>query len=328
MSPEPIGDDFSGMLGEFVADLERRDLTDKLVRTVERCFIDTIGVTLAGATEGAGSVAGSVTASELGGSGSATLLGRSGSASVTDAVFANGAAAHSLDFDDVSDSINGHSSACLVPAILAVAEDQNASGSEAITAFAAGFEVASRISAPINPSHYERGWHATATMGPFGVAAAVSHLLGLNANQSTHALNIAASMPAGLKRNFGTMTKPMHVGQAARSGLTAAFLAREGFDANGDAIAGDGGFFDLYSGDDGPDLDEQFRANDWGDLTRKTILVKRYPCCLGMHTALAAALDHRRSTEMAKPGVVGWRGPVRGNRTAVRQPGPFLVRTG
>jgi len=128
---------------------------------------------------------------------------------------------------------------------------------------------------PVGPGHYEDGWHATATFGIFGAAAA-ARLLGLDAEATRRALCVAASMPAGLKRNFGSMTKPLHAGLCSRSGVTAARLARDGLTADAAAVSGEKRFWDLY----GPEERRAFAGGGgrWW-LREEGTHVKSYPCC-------------------------------------------------
>src|SRR6266545_3334310 len=127
-------------------------------------------------------------------------------------------------------------------AALAAAELALADGRALVHAFLLGFEVETSLAEVLNPPHYERGWHATCTLGTLGAAAAAARLLGLDAEQARTALAVAASQASGLKENFGTMTKPFHAGHAARSGILAALLAREGWTASEQAIEGPQGF--------------------------------------------------------------------------------------
>lgn len=276
----------SAALGTFVSELTFEDVPDDAVRLAERCFVDTVGVTLAGTVEGAGAAT-----ARIAEDGSTTLLGRDGAATLADGALVNGTAGHGLDFDDVSWGMDGHPSVTLVAPALAVGERVDASGSELLTAFVAGFETECALAAPITPGHYERGWHATATFGTFGAAAVTASLLELDAESTQHALCIAASMPAGLKRNFGTMTKPLHVGQAVRSGVTAGLLAADGFTADTSAIAGDDGFWELYAGDGGVDRDRSLRLGERWALLEDGVHIKKYPCCYFTHTSIANAID-------------------------------------
>src|SRR5216684_411370 len=120
-----------------------------------------------------------------------------------------------------------------------------AEGQALVHAFLLGFEVETTLAAVINPAHYDHGWHATCTLGTLGAAAAAARLLGLDTAQIRTALAVAASQSSGLKENFGTMTKPFHAGHAARSGVLAALLAREGWTASEQALEGPQGFFNV-----------------------------------------------------------------------------------
>lgn len=229
----------SAALASFVAKLDDTAVPARATRLVERCFVDTVGVTLAGAQEGAGASAIALARAE--GAGETTLLGREGTASRSAALLANGTAGHGLDFDDVSWGMGGYPSVTLVAPALAVGEQVDATGRDLVTAFVAGFETECYLASAISPGHYERGWHATATFGVFGSAVVAARLLGATQAETRHALNIAASLPAGLKRNFGSMTKPLQVGVAVRAGVTAAALAVEEFTADSAAIAASAG---------------------------------------------------------------------------------------
>ncbi|WP_244510191.1 MmgE/PrpD family protein [Natronobacterium texcoconense] len=274
-------------LAAFVADLSGDDVPDSGQRLAERAILDTVGVTLAGTATAAADAAFGTSLEE----GETTVLGRDETRPLSDAVFANGTAGHALDFDDVALAVmDGHPSVPMVAPLLAIGEREQASGSDLVTAFVAGFETQWHVAQPISPDHYEAGWHATSTVGVFGAAAAVANLLGLSKAETAHALNIAASMPAGLKRNFGSATKPIHAGQAARSGTTAALLAAEGATADSAAIAGDRGFFDLYRGDgEGDDGTRVEPGSEWA-IVEDGIDVKRYPCCYYTHAAIHAAI--------------------------------------
>nr|WP_233340963.1 MmgE/PrpD family protein [Haloprofundus sp. MHR1] len=272
-------------LGNFVAELTYDDLSGESIETITRAFVDTVGVMLAGSTEGAGRKATESSGIEPTAADAATLLGIDADAPPDSVALRTGTASHALDYDDLAWAMSGHPSVTLVPALLALAEETGASGRDLVAAYAAGFEAECAVADPVSPDHYEAGWHATATFGTFGAAAAAAHLLGLDEVEVSQALNIAASMPSGLKRNFGSMTKPLHAGLCSRSGVTAARLAADGFTADAAAISGERGFWDLY-GEGGP---EQFAEPDYEALQERGIHIKAYPCCYFTHAAIAAA---------------------------------------
>jgi len=272
-------------LAGFVADLDFEGVPADGRRLAERCVVDTVGVALAGSVEGTAAAARRATG---GSGGPSRVLGRDENRAPPAAAFVNGTAGHALDYDDVCWAMSGHPSVTLVPAALAVGDLVDAAGRELVTAFVAGFETLAYLGRPILPDHYELGWHPTSTLGTFGAAATAAALLGLDADETAHALNAAASMPAGLKRNFGTATKPVHAGHAARSGVSAALLAAEGITADRRAIVGDQGFFERYSSEGAdpdaiPDLGEQWAVVEDG------VGVKKFPCCYFTHAGIEAA---------------------------------------
>jgi 2-methylcitrate dehydratase PrpD len=255
--------------------------------------LDTIGVTLAGVPEPASAIVRDLAAAE-GGDG-CRVLGTRQRAGAAAASLANGTAAHALDFDDMCFVTLAHPSAPLVAALLAAGERIGASGASMLDAYVIGFEVAARLGRALNPRHYQRGWHCTSTLGAVGAAAAASRVLGLPADAAVHALAIAASSAAGLKENFGTMVKPLHAGLAARSAVTAAFLARGGMTASPRALDGPQGMLHAMDGEQPgfgglcEDLGRRWEIVETG------ITVKLYPSCAGTHPALDAILDLRRT---------------------------------
>jgi 2-methylcitrate dehydratase PrpD len=261
-------------------------------RAAARAFLDTIGVALAGADEPASRSVRDVIASES--EGFCVVLGTGLRASAVGAAFANGTAAHALDFDDMCFVSLAHPSAPLVPAALAAAELASASGRAALDAYIAGFEIEARLGRLMNPRHYERGWHCTSTLGTIGAAVAASRLLGLDAAAAGHALAIAASEASGLKENFGSMVKPLHAGLAARNGVQAALLAKAGMTASAQALDGPQGFLHAFDSE-GNDLAGAIAdlGSRW-EIVETGITVKLYPSCAGTHPTLDTILDLRR----------------------------------
>ena len=144
----------------------------------------------------------------------------------------------------------------------------------------------------VNMYQYTKGWHPTATLGVFGSAAACARLLKLNDEQTAIALAIAASFSSGIKSNFGTMTKPLHVGHASRNGLLAAQLARGGFTANAGAFEHKQGYFEVFNGKGNYFAEKIIPA--WGkpwDIVRPGIAIKSYPCCGSTHPAIDVMLQ-------------------------------------
>ena len=220
---------------DFVHRTQLDDIPADVQHLGKRAILDTVGVSLAAAKDEAVAILAETLAGREGNS-AATVIGRSHRTDSLSAALINGVLAHALDFDDVNDSCMGHPSAPLVPAVLALGEELGASGAQVLEAFLIGFELECKLGLAIGNAHYAKGWHATATTGTMAAAAACAKLLGLDREQIGMALGIAASSSAGMRINFGTMTKPFHVGQAARGGLMAALLASNGFTATADIL--------------------------------------------------------------------------------------------
>jgi 2-methylcitrate dehydratase PrpD len=251
-------------------------------------ILDTVGVTLAGSLEPCARIALRVCT----GTGPALVFGSAQRLSVADAALVNGTASHALDFDDCSNTLGGHPSVPILPGLFALADATAVNGRDFIAAYVAGFETETRIARAVNFHHYDKGWHPTATLGVFGATAAASRLLELTEDQIATALAIAASFSSGLKANFGTMTKPLHVGHCARNGVMAAMLAREGMTAGHDAFEHRQGFFNVFNGSGNYDADAVLR--DWAaplDIVTPGIAIKSYPCCGSTHPAIDAMLD-------------------------------------
>lgn len=297
---ESGNDGLARALGQRVAAIRYDDLPDDAIHWARVGILDTIGVTLAGSGEDAARIA--AQALDFG-EGPGLILGTRQRTGVLDAALVNGTASHALDFDDCNNTMGGHPSAPLVSALLPLAEQLNSSGRDFITAYVAGFETETKLGLAINFHHYMKGWHPTATLGCFGAAAACARLMNLDAEATATALALAASFASGLKSNFGTMAKPLHVGHCARNGLYAAKLARAGFTANAATVfEHKQGFLDVFNGPGTYDVARGLQA--WGapfDVVAPGIAIKQYPCCGSTHPAVDAMLalvrEHRPSPD-------------------------------
>ena len=280
-------------LAAWVADVDLDELPQAARSLAIDGIRDCIGVALAGSTTAPARRVREL-ADLLGGGAQASLLGIGAKTSLTHAALANGTAAHALDYDDTNHPLYGHPSCHLVPALLALAEWEGVSGHGFLAAYLVGFELEVRVARAVNLPHYLAGWHATATLGTLGAAAAGARLLALPATVTAHALGIAASLAGGLRENFGTDTKPLHAGLAAERGLKAVLLARAGFTASGTALSGRFGFCSVLGGGEAPKL-EELDAARFGDPWQITepygLAIKQFPSCGATHAAIEAALD-------------------------------------
>ena len=255
------------------------DLPGDAVATVKASILDGFGVAMAGSAEPLGKI---ITAyvRDLGGHPQATVLGSGFRTSPPDAALANGAMIHALDYDDSLQIFSFHFTSFLLPTVLALGEQKGISGKQAITAFAYGLEAAVAVfRAATSRQDYDRGWHRTATVGTLGAAAAAAKVLELDLAQTRIALGIAASQAAGIRQNFGTMTKPLHSGFTARNGVIAAMLAQRGWTADPGAVEGPLGFCKVFFGDGHYDL-----AGLHASLSRpfhyvSSIRIKKFSAC-------------------------------------------------
>ncbi len=236
----------------------------------------------------------------LGGAAQSAVLGTSLRAPAAFAAYANAIAGHALDYDDVSLRMI-HPSTTLVPPLLAVAERDHRSGAELLTAYAAGFEVQARICASVNPEHYSRGWHTTGTIGVLGAAIGVGRLLGLDADELTAAIGIAAASAKGIRKNFGSMVKPLHAGHAAMHGVEAAELAAQGFTADASVFDGRNGWAEVFTTPEGEAaMRAAFAPGAPMELVTSGIGIKRYACCGALHPALDA-MERLRADPRVRP---------------------------
>jgi 2-methylcitrate dehydratase PrpD len=273
-------------LAEHASSLTLADIPDDIRSWARQCVLDYTACALAGAHDELTEIL-LAEMQEQGGKQAATVIGHAGKLPATSAALVNGAAAHALDFDDVNLAMPGHPSVAILPALLALAEERGSSGADVLTAFVAGYELQCRIGRTIAPGHYDvLGFHATATVGSFGAAAACAHLLGLDAQQFATALGIAGTQAAGLKSMFGTMCKPLHAGKASYHGLLAARLAARGFTSRADVLECAQGFAKTHSPDFNPDRALQTPAHGW---YIRSNLFKYHAACYMTHASIEAA---------------------------------------
>jgi 2-methylcitrate dehydratase PrpD len=280
--------DITRQTANFVAGLKPSDLPDRCREAARTGVIDCVGVMIAGAAEQPVRIVSAMLATSTQNDGAPEIpAGRNLAAS--DAALVNGVAAHVLDYDDVA--IAGHPSAVLVPAILAEGWSLGANGNDALAAYVAGYELWAQVIA-LEPGHlHERGFHPTAIMGTLAAAAACARLRKLDPEKTAHAIAIAASLASGLVANFGTMTKSLHAGRTAQSGVLAARLADQGFTGSLDVLEHRTGFLRAHSPSGAPNIDNGTIdiGKNWR-LAELGVCVKRYPTCYATHRSIDAML--------------------------------------
>ena len=271
-------------IARWIGKTTYEDMPPEAVEAAKRAILDTLGVSLAGATQPVGQIVLNYTR-EAGGTPEAGVIGGGLRTNVADAAFANGVLSHATDYDDTWLPV-GHPSCTVFPVILALGEKLGASGRELIEAFVIGLEVHGKVGF----GHSTPGFHSTAIYGVLGAAAAGSKLLGLDEWKTRMALAIAASHASGVGKNNGTMTKPYHAGNAASGGLRAALLAKAGFNGDPD-ILGPRGYTSAFMKDS--EYDPQATIAGLGNpfhVVSPGIAVKKYPTCYLNHRALDAIL--------------------------------------
>ena len=289
-SDAKVSGDVTRLLAERAARLRYEDIPPEVRALARQCLLDWLAVALAGADAPLSAIL-RAEALEQGGAPRATLIGGGGRTATLQAALVNGAASHALDYDDVNLAMAGHPSVAVLPGLLALAEAREASGRDLLTAFVAGYETACRIGLLVAPGHYGRGFHATATVGSFGAAAACARLLRLDGEGMATALGIAGTQAAGLKAMFGTMCKPLHAGKAAQNGLLAANLAARGFTARPDLLECAQGFAGTQSRGCNA---EAALAEPAGGFHLRANLFKYHAACYLTHAPIECALALRR----------------------------------
>src|SRR5689334_7170972 len=264
-------------------------LPEPVRELARQCVLDYYGVALAGADDPLATILLDELA-EAGGAAQASIIGRKAKLPALSAALVNGAIGHALDYDDVNLAMPGHPSVAILPGLIALAQERRSSGREVIAAFVAGYEAACRIGVALRPGHYDRGFHATGTIGAFGAAAACAHLLGLDAEATARALGIAGTQAAGLKSQFGTMCKPFHAGKASQSGLLAARLAARGFSSRPDLVECEQGFALTHGPDFKADAALAEPANGFHIFAN---LFKYHAACYLTHGPIEAAREIR-----------------------------------
>jgi len=247
----------------FAADLTFKDIPEEALHIARRCVLDGLAVMLAGSEQEAIDVAERYIR-KTGGNPQSRVIGDAGLKIPAHlAAFWNGLAGHIMDWDDTQLAegpgrpygLLTHPTVPPLAACLVIGDSLGGiDGETFLTAFVAGFEVECKVAEAINPDHYNLGFHTSGTIGTFGSAVAAAKLLGLDAAGIARVIGGAASMAAGIRANFGTMGKPMHVARAAENGVTAALLVADGFTFNEEALDGQWGYLEVAGRGGEPEL--------------------------------------------------------------------------
>jgi len=263
-------------IAEYIYKTNISDIPQDILDTAKLCFLDWLGVTIAGAKTEFKEVAQEYLSLNSK-HGTASIIGRNQKADLQNASLINGIFSHALDFDDYHMTTILHSTAPTFPAVIATAEYAQSNGEELLLSLILALDVTLRIGKGVRRVHYDRGWHITPTIGRFGAVAGVARLLHLDTDTIINALGIAGTTAGGLRNVFGSMSKPYHVGKAAMDGLMACFFAQKGLDSSPDIFGGEHGFFDLFT--ENPDYDSIITGMG-KDFLLNEICFKTYPAPL------------------------------------------------
>lgn len=285
----------SRVLARYALGLADADLPPRARAMAVDAIVDCVGCMLAGSREPIGGSVARTLALAPPREGGVPLAGTRALAAPADAALYLGAVAHALDYDDTNHPAYAHPSAVIVATALALAPLAGARGRDVVTAHALGVEVFGKLGRALNNDHYLRGWHATATFGTLAAVAVAGRMLRLDEDAFVHAIGIAASSAGGLRANFGSMVKPLHAGYAARNGVLAALLAREGLTASEASLDHRYGYASVFN--DGLARDLGWLEH-WGEpleiLTDFGLALKPYPSCGATHTGIEAAIALHR----------------------------------
>lgn len=289
------GKDVTRKLAEFVVASKPEVIPQAVRKEAARTLLNWAACAVGGSGHQTVDIAVSAL-SPFAGPAQATLLGRKERMDVLNAALINGIASHIFDYDDTHLRTVIHPAGPVASAILALSEYRPVSGRDFMHALVLGVEVECRIGNAVYPAHYDAGWHITGTTGVFGSAAAAGKLIGLNDQQMSWALGLAATQPVGLREMFGTMTKSFHPGRAAQNGLTAAMLASRGFTSSEQSLEAKSGWMNVLS-----------TSRDYTQLTRNLgssyeisfNTYKPFACGVVIHPTIDGCIQLRNQYHLA-----------------------------
>ncbi|MGH7796107.1 MAG: MmgE/PrpD family protein [Candidatus Binatia bacterium] len=290
----PAGLKTTAAAADFIEKISFDAIPAEAIRIGTRCLLDGLGLFVAGSEEQTVQILAD-DAEQTGGRPDALLLSRrAGKVPAAMAARVLGAAGHAHDWDDSQVSVDPahvyglltHPTIPPLSSALVIAQKVGGiDGKTFMLGFLTGFEVECKISEWMLPQHYIKGMHSSGTVGTFGAYAAAAKLLQLTGDKLRSGFGIAASFAAGIRCNFGTMTKPLHVGRAAENGVTAALLAARGFAADPDALDGPWGFYAVQGGGISAEKVSQGFGKVW-TIVDPGVSIKPYPCGVLTHPTI------------------------------------------
>ena len=289
--------DLTKIFSNFVSQATLQNFNDEMIFFSKMSMIDWCGVAYAAKEEPVSKIVTKLIEEEQT-KGQSKLISNGQEVSAKSAAFVNGTIGHALDYDDTHFLFTGHPTASAFPTALALGEELGSSIDEIMLAYMCGVEISTRLGHILGYSHYNKGFHQTATSGAFGATLVASKLLKLNAQQIENALGIVSTRASGLKSQFGTMGKPFHAGIAASNGIEAAKLSKLGFVSCENGIECNQGFLKTHAWDG---TIPEAAINGLGkDFLFPEIKYKFHACCHGLH-AFLEALDELKTKNNFNP---------------------------
>jgi 2-methylcitrate dehydratase PrpD len=270
-------------LAGFISGLKYEDIPASVRERVKDYILDAIASALAG-RQGDEVRQIEALARALGPAEGASVIGGE-QLSLAGATVLNGYLVTAVTVCDVHRPTLYHTTPEVVPPALAIAERDHANGKSLLLAVAAGLETSVRVALGTNyPAFRARGWHSPGVVGPFGGAAALGKLLGLNAEQQRNAFGLAGSQSAGTFAHWGTPTIKFHQCRGALSGLMAGLLAQQDFRASSEILAHpDGGIYNAYSDGGKPEVVVAGLGRDW---LLQQIALRLWPAASSIQSAM------------------------------------------
>lgn len=292
-----MAENFLEQMADYIKSVTYENLNPEIIEISKLAMIDTMAVALAGWNEPSVEVVKRTYMNKSTNNAMASLWGESEQVPLEYAALINGTATHALDFDDVTPTVLAHPSAPIVASIFPLGEYLGKSTKDVLAAYVVGTEVMITVGKVMGFQHYGLGWHATSTLGTIGATAACSLLMGFDKETLQNAIAISASMAGGLQKNFGTMTKPLHIGLAAQHAIQSVLLAKEGLTSNKE-IFEERGFFQAYTGNNSFEHLKDIRFGGQHDYEVNGLSVKKFPCCYLTHRFIDGVLEIRKENNL------------------------------
>jgi 2-methylcitrate dehydratase PrpD len=293
-----LSQELTDQVSEFIVNTTLDSIPQSVIEAAKRSMLDGFGLAVAGSRTDVFRIAQAEVCGYRAQLAESSVLGTVMRTPARFAAFLTGIAVHADDYDDTQlavapDRVYGlltHPTAPVLGATLAVAEATGASGTDLLLSYLVGVEVETKVCEAISPRHYDDGFHSTATVGAIGAGAGVARLLGMDLARAATTLGVAATQAAGLRENFGTMTKPFHAGRAAESGVVAASLVGSGMTAAQNILEARRGFFSAAGGGYDPEMIFGKLGNPW-TFDSPGVSIKPFPTGSLSHPAMTAMLD-------------------------------------